>query len=134
MKTAAKVFLIIGKISAICLIVLGVLFAVVSGLSESFFEFIEVEADADIDAELAATIVSIVYLSMAITFVVVGILGTIFSSKALRQMKTKKPSVGICVCCLIFVNVLAGIFLLCSSEDDYGEPKTVEDTGFTIEQ
>lgn len=47
------------------------------------------------------------------------ILPLVFGIIALKQMKTQKPSTGICVCVLLFVNLLGGIFLLCSKDEEY---------------
>ena len=59
-------------------------------------------------------------------FIIIGmitmfwcILPLIFGGIALNQMKTQKPSTGICVCVLLFCNLLGGIFLLCSDESEY---------------
>ena len=59
-------------------------------------------------------------------FIIIGmitgfwcILPLIFGGIALKQMKTQKPSTGMCVCVLLFCNLLAGIFLLCSNESEY---------------
>ena len=47
------------------------------------------------------------------------ILPLIVGGIALKKMKKAKPSVGMGVCVILFVNPLGGIFLLCSSEKDY---------------
>ncbi len=47
------------------------------------------------------------------------ILPLIFGFIALKKMKTQKPSTGICVCVLLFCNLIGGILLLCSKEEDY---------------
>ena len=47
------------------------------------------------------------------------ILPLVFGIIALKQMKTQKPSTGIRVCVLLFVNLLGGIFLLCSKDEEY---------------
>lgn len=59
-------------------------------------------------------------------FIIIGmicgfwmILPLIFGIIALKQMSTQKPSTGICVCVLLFCNLLGGIFLLCSKEEEY---------------
>ena len=64
-------------------------------------------------------------------FIIIGmicgcwmILPLIFGGIALGQMKTQKPSTGICVCVLLFCSLLGGIFLLCSKDEEYGAPTT----------
>ena len=64
-------------------------------------------------------------------FIIIGmifqcwmILPLIFGGIALHQMKTKKPSTGMCVCVLLFCNLLGGIFLLCSKEEEYVQNPT----------
>ncbi len=59
-------------------------------------------------------------------FIIIGmivgfwtILPLIFGGIALSKMKTQKPSTGICVCVLLFCSMLGGIFLLCSSDEEY---------------
>lgn len=59
-------------------------------------------------------------------FIIIGmvvgfwtILPLIFGGIALSQMSTRKPSTGICVCVLLFCNMIGGILLLCSDEADY---------------
>ncbi len=59
-------------------------------------------------------------------FIIIGmvvgfwlILPLIFGGIALSQMKTKKPSIGISICVLLFCSLLGGIFLLCSNESEY---------------
>ena len=47
------------------------------------------------------------------------ILPLIFGGIALSQMSTKKPSVGISICVLLFCSLLGGVFLLCSKDEDY---------------
>ncbi len=47
------------------------------------------------------------------------ILPLVFGIIALKQMKTQKPSTGICVCVLLFCSLIGGILLLCSKEEDY---------------
>ena len=47
------------------------------------------------------------------------ILPLIFGGIALKQMKTQKPSTGVCVCVLLFCNPVAGILLLYSNESEY---------------
>lgn len=49
----------------------------------------------------------------------IGILPIVFGCIALKKMKTEKPSTGLCVCVLLFCNLLGGIFLLCSKEEEY---------------
>ena len=63
----------------------------------------------------------------ATIFIVIGmivgfwtILPLIFGGIALGQMKTQKPSTGMCICVLLFVSLLGGIFLLCSKDEEYG--------------
>ncbi|MBQ2766916.1 MAG: hypothetical protein IJF49_02445 [Clostridia bacterium] len=62
-------------------------------------------------------------------FIIIGmivgfwtILPLIFGIIALNQMRTRKPSTGICVCVLLFCSLLGGIFLLCSNESEYIAP------------
>ena len=59
-------------------------------------------------------------------FIIIGmivgfwtILPLVFGIIALKQMKTQKPSTGICVCVLLFCSLLGGIFLLCSKDEEY---------------
>lgn len=59
-------------------------------------------------------------------FIIIGmvsgfwlILPIIFGAIALSQMKKGKPSTGISVCVLLFCNMVGGILLLCSKEEDY---------------
>ena len=59
-------------------------------------------------------------------FIIIGmivgamaILPLVFGIIALKQMKTHKPSTGICVCVLLFCSLLGGIFLLCSKDEEY---------------
>ena len=59
-------------------------------------------------------------------FIIIGmivgamaILPLVFGIIALKQMKTQKPSTGICVCVLLFCSLLGGIFLLCSKDQEY---------------
>ena len=47
------------------------------------------------------------------------ILPLVFGIIALKQMKTGKPSTGMCVCVLLFCSLLGGIFLLCSKPEEY---------------
>ncbi|MBR7185077.1 MAG: hypothetical protein IKD37_05660 [Clostridia bacterium] len=62
----------------------------------------------------------------ATIFIIIGmitgcfaILPLIFGIIALKQMKTQKPSTGMCVCVLLFCSLLGGIFLLISDEKEY---------------
>ncbi len=64
--------------------------------------------------------------TLAKVFIIIGmvvgfwsILPLIFGIIALNQMKTQKPSTGICVCVLLFCSLLGGIFLLCSNDSEY---------------
>ena len=41
---------------------------------------------------------------------------------ALSKMKTQKPSTGLSVCVLLFCNLIGGILLLCSKEEDFAVP------------
>ncbi|MBR2616376.1 MAG: hypothetical protein IKC69_06840 [Clostridia bacterium] len=66
---------------------------------------------------------------VAKVFIIIGmivgfwyVLPLIFGIIALKKMKTEKPSVGLSVCVLIFCSLLGGIFLLCSKDEEYGEP------------
>ena len=67
-------------------------------------------------------------------FIVIGmifqfwlVIPLILGIVALNKMKKGKPSVGFSVCVLLFVNVLGGIFLLCSKEEEYAvAPAAVE--------
>ena len=59
-------------------------------------------------------------------FIIIGmvigfwmILPLIFGGIALSQMKTRKPSIALSVCVLLFCSLLGGIFLLCTSDSDY---------------
>lgn len=59
-------------------------------------------------------------------FIIIGmvvgfwmILPLIFGGIALSQMKTKKPSLAMSICVLIFCSVLGGVFLLLSKSEDY---------------
>lgn len=59
-------------------------------------------------------------------FIIIGmiigfwsILPLVFGIIALKKMKTEKPSTGLSVCVLLFCNILAGIFLLCSKPEEY---------------
>lgn len=61
-----------------------------------------------------------VFIIIGIIFQFWMVLPLIFGLVALGKMKKGKPSVGLSVCVLIFVNVLGGIFLLCSRESEYG--------------
>ncbi len=66
-------------------------------------------------------------LTAAKVFTIIGIacgwwlvLPIIFGIKTLNWLKAgTKPTAGACVCTLIFVNTLAGIFMLCAKEEDY---------------
>ena len=64
--------------------------------------------------------------TLAKVFIIIGmitgfwmILPLVFGLIALKQMKTKKPSTGMCILVLIFCSAVGGIFLLCSSQKDY---------------
>ena len=63
-----------------------------------------------------------VFIIISMIFQCWMILPLIFGGIALSQMKTKKPSTGISVCVLLFCSLLGGIFLLCSKDEEYGEP------------
>jgi hypothetical protein len=59
-------------------------------------------------------------------FIIIGmivgfwtILPLIFGGIALKQMKTQKPTTGICICVLLFCNMIGGILLLCSKDEEY---------------
>ena len=70
-----------------------------------------------------------VFIIIGMIFQFWTILPLIFVFIALSKMKKGKPSVGISVCVLLFVNILAGIFLLCSNEEEYKvAPATTEET------
>ncbi len=61
-----------------------------------------------------------VFIIIGIIFQFWMVLPLIIGLVALKKMKKGKPSVGLSVCVLIFVNALGGIFLLCSRESEYG--------------
>ena len=65
--------------------------------------------------------------TVAKVFIIIGMICTFYliaplivGSIALKKMKTEKPSVGLSICVLLFVNTLGGIFLLCSRPSEYG--------------
>ncbi len=66
-------------------------------------------------------------------FIIIGmvvqfwmILPLIFGFIALNKMKAEKPSTGLCVCVLLFCNLIAGIILLCSKPEDFAAPAVAE--------
>lgn len=64
-----------------------------------------------------------VFIILSMIFGFYMILPLVFGIIALKKMKTEKPSTGLSVCVLLFCSVLAGVFLLCSKEEEYA-PKT----------
>lgn len=63
-----------------------------------------------------------VFIILSMIFGFWTVLPLIFGIIALGQMKTQKPSTGICVCVLLFCSLLGGIFLLCSKDEEYAAP------------
>ncbi len=67
-------------------------------------------------------------LKAAKVFVIIGmifgfwtILPIIFGIMALKTLKSGTKSVGKGVCTLLFVNTIAGILMLCASDDAYAQ-------------
>ncbi len=134
MKTAAKVFLILAIIGAAFNILIGAMMGTVMTWFSASTEFNEAFDEAvgdstwtvdgeevDVDPEFTGMVASLLVVVYAAIFIISGILCLIFAIIALVQMKTRKPGVGISVCVLLFCNLLAGIFLLCSKPEEYGE-------------
>ncbi len=50
----------------------------------------------------------------------VAILPLVFGFMALKQMKEgKKPETWLCVCVLLFCNLIGGVLLLCGKDEDF---------------
>ncbi|MCD7729357.1 MAG: zinc-ribbon domain-containing protein [Clostridia bacterium] len=112
--TAAKVFIILSFIAwgITLLVLLSLACAAISFLGEG-------ATDED-------TVVAVTFIIYFIFAIILGAIGIFFGVKVLKKIKAqKKPSVAVCVCSLIFTNVIAGILLLCTKEEDY--IKTVQE-------
>ncbi len=60
-----------------------------------------------------------VFIVLGMLFQFWMVLPLIVGAIALGKMKKAKPSVGMGICLILFVNPLAGIFTLCSRESEY---------------
>lgn len=61
-----------------------------------------------------------VFIIIGIIVGFITIIAPIIGFMALNQMKTQKPSTGMCVLVLLFCNLVGGILLLLSDESEYG--------------
>jgi hypothetical protein len=60
-----------------------------------------------------------VFILIGMVFGFWMILPLIFGFITLKKMKTEKPSVGLCICDLLFCNTIGGILLLLSKPEEY---------------
>ena len=120
MKTAARIFTIIGLISAaICLLVVLVGWDMyVTILAETAAKQEGVKLTAEILAQIKQmmAVYQIALIMVCLAGIVFGILALVKLSKA----TAKRQIIPWAVLSIIFVNPLAGIFMLCTKDEDYG--------------
>lgn len=106
MKIAARVFAIIGKVTAIISIVGSVI-----GIVAFFTSFFGI--DGSTEEQVAAQAILIVCLIESIIALPFSIASLIFAKKVLKSLQDNEQKVWLGVVALIFINVLCGIFYLC---------------------
>ncbi|MDD6302202.1 MAG: hypothetical protein PUA56_02680 [Bacillales bacterium] len=106
MKIAARVFAIIGKVTAIISIV-----GCVIGIVAFFTSFFGI--DGSTEEQVAAQAILIVCLIESIITLPFSIASLIFVKKVLKSLQDNEQKVWLGVVALIFINVLCGIFYLC---------------------
>jgi hypothetical protein len=120
MKTAARIFTIIGLISAAIslLVVLVGWDMYVTILAETAAKQEGVKLTADILAQIKQmmAVYQIALIMVFLAGIVLGILALVKLSKA----TAKRQIIPWAVLSIIFVNPLAGIFMLCTKDEDYG--------------
>ncbi len=120
MKTAARIFAIIGIVTAalMALIVLVGWDMYVTVLAETAAKQEGVTLTADLLAQIKEMMASyqIALILIAAAGIVIGILALVKLSKA----TAKRQIIPWAVLSIIFVNPLAGIFMLCTKDEDYG--------------
>ena len=120
MKLAARIFAIIGIVTAalMALIVLVGWDMYVTILAEAAAAEQGVTLTADILAQIKEMMASyqIALILIAAAGIVIGILALVKLSKA----TAKRQIIVWAVLSIIFVNPLAGIFMLCTKDEDYG--------------
>lgn len=106
MKIAARVFAIIGKVTAIISIVGSVI-----GIVAFFTSFFGI--DGSTEEQVAAQAILIVCLIESIIALPFSIASLIFAKKVLKSLQDNEQKVWLGVVALIFINILCGIFYLC---------------------
>ena len=128
MKTAARIFAIIGIVTAalMALIVLVGWDMYVTVLAETAAKQEGVTLTADLLAQIKQMMASyqIALILIAAAGIVIGILALVKLSKA----TAKRQIIPWAVLSIIFVNPLAGIFMLCTKDEDYGAVTYFEPT------
>jgi len=113
MKTAAKVFLIIGIVGAAMTILVCILgMTGVSSIIKNVIESVDAQSGAMMEGML-----NIFYVSGIIS----GALGLLFGILALKKLGTatmKSELIPMGVCSLLFCNLLGGLFMLLVKDED----------------
>ena len=120
MKTAARIFAIIGIVTAalMALIVLVGWDMYVTVLAETAAKQEGVTLTADLLAQIKQMMAS--YQIALILIAAAGIVIVILTLLKLSRATAKRQIIPWAVLSIIFVNPLAGIFMLCTKDEDYG--------------
>ena len=123
MKTAAKVFLILGLVGIGLIIWYSLIIALVIGAGPEEIEQVFIESGVD---PAITPVVAVVFMVMMVMLVTPALIFHIMSLCKIKKARCKADvPMWLGVCTLIFGNPIAGILMLCLTDQDFPAPAPV---------